>query len=75
LSEEQSIDIPHFNYVVKFKRSNTRTGGVAIYHNENDSITVVTPHMDLIMQNIMTATAAVSEVGDMCATQITTNTG
>ena len=75
LSEEQSINIPHFNCVVKFERSNTRTGGVAIYHNENDSTNVVTSHMDLIMQNVMTATAPVSKVGDICATRCITNTG
>ena len=36
-----------------------RTGGVVIYRNENDSTRVVTSNMDLIMQNVMSASAAV----------------
>ena len=75
LSKEQSIDIPNFNCIVKFKRPAVRTGGVAIYRNENDSTHVVTSNMDLIMQNVMSASAAVSDVGDICFIQHTTNTG
>ena len=75
LSDEQSIDIPTFDCIVKFKRSHVRTGGVAIYHNENDYSHIVTSNMDIIMQNVMTASAAVSNVGDICSTQCTTNTG
>ena len=71
LSEEQSIDIPNFNCIVKFKQLAVRTGGVAIYRNENDSTHVVTSNMDLIMQNVMSASAAVSNVCDICSIQHT----
>ena len=75
LSEKQSINIPNFNCIVKFKRPAVRTGRVAIYRNENDSPHVVTSNMDLIMQNVMSASAAVSDVGDIRSIQHTNNTG
>ncbi|GFV77323.1 ATP-dependent DNA helicase [Trichonephila clavipes] len=46
LGNESDISIPNFNCVVKYKRPNTRAGGVAIYQNSSDAVNIITPSME-----------------------------
>ncbi|GFW49370.1 ATP-dependent DNA helicase [Trichonephila clavipes] len=46
LGNESDISIPNFNCIVKYKRPNTRAGGVAIYQNSSDAVNIITPSME-----------------------------
>ncbi|GFV81467.1 uncharacterized protein TNCV_51911 [Trichonephila clavipes] len=46
LGNESDISIPTFNFIVKYKRPNTRAGGVAIYQNSSYAVNIITPSME-----------------------------
>ncbi|GFX79530.1 hypothetical protein TNCV_825191 [Trichonephila clavipes] len=46
LSNESDISTPNFNCIVKYKRPNTRAGGVAIYQNSSNVVNIITPSME-----------------------------
>ncbi|GFW33170.1 uncharacterized protein TNCV_4699861 [Trichonephila clavipes] len=46
LNNESEINITNFKCIAKFKRPNTRAGGVGIYHNSYDVVNIVTSSID-----------------------------
>lgn len=52
MNNEDIVDVPNFNIVVNYKRPRPRADGVAIYHNVNDAARVVTPHIDINVQQL-----------------------
>ena len=65
-------DVPNFNCVAKYKRTHTRSGGVAIYHNADDKDNIITLN---ILQGMIAASAAVSNIGVTCVSSCTTLNG
>lgn len=47
LKNEENVNIPNFNCIIKYKRQNTKAGGVAIYHSEDDTLNGVRPHFEM----------------------------
>ena len=60
---DESVDLPNFHCIAKFKRQNVRATGVAIYKNNNTSH-FTTLNMDLAFQN------ATEVHGDMYASHV-----
>lgn len=69
MNDDNMVDIPNFEIVVKYKRPGTRAGGVAIYHNSNDGFRVVTPQMELNTQQLESLSVQLSKVGEICPCQ------
>ena len=44
-NEEPSVQVPNFEYVVRFQRNEIRNSVIAIYHIKEDRYDVVTPHL------------------------------
>ncbi|GFV27658.1 uncharacterized protein TNCV_4220151 [Trichonephila clavipes] len=66
LVNESHISIPNFKCIVKYKRPNTRAGGVALYKNSSDAVNIITPSMECsVTQSDIYATIQFS-VGDLC---------
>ncbi|GFT20967.1 transposable element Tcb2 transposase [Trichonephila clavipes] len=69
LDYESDIFIPNFNCIEKYKRPNTRAGGVEIYQNSSDVVINITPSMDCsVSQSDMYGTIQSSE-GDLCSVE------
>ncbi|GFY43046.1 hypothetical protein TNIN_495391 [Trichonephila inaurata madagascariensis] len=65
LDNESDLSIPNFNCIVKYKRPNTRAGGVAIYQNSSDAVNIITPSVDCsVSQSDIYGTIQTS-VGDL----------
>jgi len=68
-------DIPKFNCIVKFKRDNVRSGGVAIFSHRDNITHVITSHIDLQVKNSIQEDATKSNIGDLCTAQCITENG
>ncbi|GFX64630.1 poly polymerase 2 [Trichonephila clavipes] len=66
LDNESDISIPNFNCIVKYKRQNTRVGGVAIYQNSSDAVNIITPSMECSVSKSDIYGTIQSSVGDLC---------
>lgn len=66
LNNDDHIDIPNFDLVVKFKR-NIRTVRVAIYDKMHGRTRIVTPQMDIITRPTESLSVQVSNLGELCA--------
>ena len=62
----ESINIPNFNCIIQYKRPNVRAGGVAIYHNVNDTTNNVTAAINITVRQSDFVTSAMSSVGEFC---------
>ncbi|GFW21554.1 ATP-dependent DNA helicase [Trichonephila clavipes] len=69
LNNESEINITNFKCIAKFKRPNTRAGGVGIYHNSNDVVNIVTSSIDFSVFSPDFHGSLTSAVGDLCMTQ------
>ncbi len=75
INNEEAVDVPNFDCVVHFKRPNVRAGGVAVYHNSTDRINIVTPHMDMNLQQINWLAVNAAAVEDICAAECVIESG
>ena len=75
LDNQEECDIPNFNCITHFKRDFVRSGGVAIYHNTNDTTNLVTPNMSVIMKNIQDLHVRRTSVADLCAAECVMENG
>ncbi|GFX84662.1 ATP-dependent DNA helicase [Trichonephila clavipes] len=66
-NDDENVDIPNFNCIVKFKHKNVRSAGVAIYQKSNDVSNIVTSNMDILLQYIREIDIGQSSIGDICA--------
>ncbi|GFV97072.1 ATP-dependent DNA helicase [Trichonephila clavipes] len=66
LDNENDISIPNFNCIVKYKRPNTRAGGVAIYQNSSDAVNIITPSMECSVTQSDIYGTIQSSLGDLC---------
>ncbi|XP_044594073.1 uncharacterized protein LOC123271741 [Cotesia glomerata] len=73
--DDEDISIPNFNCIVKYKRSNIRSGGVAIYQNNNDTTHIVTPSMDISLHHLQSVGVQHCAVGEICAAECKTENG
>lgn len=73
--EDPAIGIPNFDIVVRFKRAETRAGGVAIYRNINDRAHVVTPQTELNARQMQSLSINLSKVGEICACESSLENG
>ncbi|GFV45709.1 ATP-dependent DNA helicase [Trichonephila clavipes] len=69
LNNESEINITNFRCIAKFKRPNTRAGGVGIYHNSNDVVNIVTSSIDFSVFSPDFHGSLASAVGDLCMAQ------
>ncbi|GFU27330.1 ATP-dependent DNA helicase [Trichonephila clavipes] len=69
LKNESEINITNFKCIAKFKRPNTRAGGVGIYHNSNDVVNIVTSSIDFSVFPPDFHGSLASAVGDLCMVQ------
>lgn len=67
MDNDQLYEIPNFNCIVHYKRGNVRSGGVAIYQSNDDTVNIVSPNMDIIMRNANDFGFRHSPVGDICS--------
>ena len=67
--EDESVDLPNFHCVAKFKRQNVRASGVAIYKN-NSTSHITTLNVDLAFQNASEVHVSQISIGDMCASHV-----
>ncbi|GFU81590.1 ATP-dependent DNA helicase [Trichonephila clavipes] len=75
LGYESDISIPNFNCIVKNKRPNTRTGGVAIYQNSSDAVNIITLSMKCSVSQSDIYDTIQSSVGDLCLAQCVIDNG
>lgn len=68
-NDDENIDIPNFNCIVKFKRKNVRSAGVAIYQRSNDVANIVTSNMDILLPYIGEIDIGQLSIGDICTVQ------
>ncbi|GFV57670.1 RNase H domain-containing protein [Trichonephila clavipes] len=69
LGNESDIPIPNFNCIVKYKRPNTRAGGVAIYQNSSDAVNIITPSMECSVNQSDIYGTIQSSVVDLCLSE------
>ena len=67
MRNEEEIVHPNFNCISHYKRDNVRAGGVAIYHNSEDTVHICTENMRMILSNISDLSTRHSSVGDICS--------
>ncbi|GFV05426.1 ATP-dependent DNA helicase [Trichonephila clavipes] len=72
---ESDISIPNFNCIVKYKRPNTRAGGVAIYQNSSDAVNIITPSMECSVSQSDIYGTIQSSVGDLCLAECVIENG
>ncbi|GFV51889.1 ATP-dependent DNA helicase [Trichonephila clavipes] len=75
LGNESYISIPNFKCIVKYKRPNTRAGGVAIYQNSSDAVNIITPSMECSVSQSDIYGTIVSSVGDLCLAECVIDNG
>ncbi|GFU27674.1 ATP-dependent DNA helicase, partial [Trichonephila clavipes] len=66
-NDDENVDIPNFNCIVKFKSKNVRSAGVVIYQKTNDASNVVTSNMEVLLRCIREIDIGESSIGDICA--------
>ena len=78
LGNDENVDIPNFDCVVKFQGTSVTAGGVAIYQNSNNSL-VCTSNMNMTHINLrQTTTVSVNSglsVAEICAAQCILDNG
>ncbi|GFT10161.1 ATP-dependent DNA helicase [Trichonephila clavipes] len=75
LGNESDISIPNFNSIVKYKRPNTRAGGVAICQNSSDAVNIITPSMEYSVSQSDIYSTIQSSVGDLCLSECVIDNG
>lgn len=75
MNNDENIDIPNFDYVVKFKRPDCRAAGIAIYKNNRDTSTIVTSHMNIASQNSQSLGLNISSIGEICVAKCEAESG
>ncbi|GFT94662.1 ATP-dependent DNA helicase [Trichonephila clavipes] len=75
LGNESDISIPNFNSIVKYKRPNTRAGGVATYQNSSDAVNIRTPSMECSVSQSDIYGTIQSSVGDLCLAECIIDNG
>lgn len=66
-TEDESINVPNFNCIAKFKRDNVRAGGVGIFQNIDDITNILTTNMAITMANTTDINLRRTNIGDICA--------
>lgn len=69
LGNEENVDVPNFDCVVKFKRPDRRSAGVAIFKNKRDTSTLVSSLMDVTLQHSHTFGFNISPIGEICVSK------
>ena len=67
MKNEQKIHIPNFRCIAQFKRDETRAAGVAIYQNITDVTNIITPNMEILVNNSIGFSISHNTVGDICS--------
>ena len=67
MKNEQKIHIPNFRCIAQFKRDETRAAGVAIYQNITDVTNIITPNMEILINNSVGFSISHNTVGDICS--------
>ncbi|GFT89979.1 SWIM-type domain-containing protein [Trichonephila clavipes] len=75
LGNESDISIPNFNCIVKYKRPNTRAGGVAIYQISSDAVNIITPSMECSVSQSDIYGTIQSSVVDLCLAECVIDNG
>ncbi|GFU49301.1 SWIM-type domain-containing protein [Trichonephila clavipes] len=75
LGNESDISIRNFNSIVKNKRPNTRSGGVAIYQNSSDAVNIISPAMECSVSQSDIYGSIQSSVGDLCLSESVIDNG
>ncbi|GFY05090.1 ATP-dependent DNA helicase [Trichonephila clavipes] len=75
LGNERNISIPNFNCIVKYKRPNTRAGGVVIYQNSSDAVNIRTPSRECSVSQSDIYGTIQSSVGDLCLAECVIDNG
>ncbi|GFW15573.1 uncharacterized protein TNCV_4657131 [Trichonephila clavipes] len=66
MKNEESLDIPNFNFVVSYKRPEVPAAGVAIYHKTQDTSCFITSHIDIHTKFTRSIGVNVSDIGEIC---------
>lgn len=74
LSNEEDVQLPNFDCIVKFKRENVRAAGVAIYQNKNIA-RITTLNIELTIRNAGELNVTQAAIGDICASQVKMDDG
>ncbi|GFX29400.1 ATP-dependent DNA helicase [Trichonephila clavipes] len=69
------ISIPNFNCIVKYKRPNTRAGGVVIYQNSSDAVNIIAPSIDCSVSQSDIYCTIQSSVRDLCLAECIIDNG
>ena len=72
MDNNTDIDITNFDCIVKYKREGQRSGGVAIYHNKNNTLELTTSNFDATLQRASNFGVSSSDIGDICAAECKT---
>ncbi|GFX86165.1 ATP-dependent DNA helicase [Trichonephila clavipes] len=75
LGNESDISIPNFNFIMKYKRPNTRAEGVAIHQNSSDAVNIITPSMECSVSKSDIYGTIQSSVGDLCLAECVIDNG
>lgn len=67
MTRDNPIEIPNFNCIVQFKRDTVPKGGVAIYQNNNNVTNIMTPNIEINIEDVSDVNVRRSFVGDICA--------
>lgn len=69
MKDEDNIDIPNFDCVVRFKRPDVRAAGVAVYRNNVNNTNIVTPNLTINLQQPSILSVNTAAIGDICAAE------
>eukprot|EP00102_Acyrthosiphon_pisum_P022546 XP_016659756.1 PREDICTED: uncharacterized protein LOC107883710 [Acyrthosiphon pisum] len=67
--ENENTIIPNFNCIIKYKRPNVRSGGVAIYHNNDAIVNIVTPSTEMTIGQSKLYNSKITPVGEFCVAE------
>jgi len=66
LGDNEQISLPKFNSIIQCKRVHVRAGGVAIYHSQNDTVSVLTPQEGLSIVQSTSSAAVTEDIAFIC---------
>ena len=72
---DEIYDVSNFHCIVHYKRNNFRSGGIAIYQNNDDRDNIIEPNMDILLRNTDNFDFQHTSVGDICSAICTMENG
>ncbi|XP_063973302.1 uncharacterized protein LOC135160564 isoform X4 [Diachasmimorpha longicaudata] len=71
-NDECPVSMPKFDFIVKFKRNDTRNSGVTVDHHRDDGCYITTPHLEIKTPQSSNSGPTIStstEIGDLCGVE------